>query len=222
MSFKFAIVGSGLTGTAMLCMLVEKVRQATDLNVLSPSMIKIKVFEKQAIFGPGFPHCDQNVMPFHITNMCAGDMSILVGHPADFHDWATINHDRLKESYPWIDDTSYSHEGCDHYPRAIMGQYLKERFQEAHQKAQALGLKVELYSRSEVIDLEERRDKVHLTVKRLVSGSIFSCFADRVLLATGHWFEKKNRITTFPHRGRRNTCLKKYRRAKKSPSLEPV
>jgi uncharacterized NAD(P)/FAD-binding protein YdhS len=80
-----------------------------------------------------------------------------------------------------------------------MGEYLKERFQEAHQKAQALGLGVELFSGSEVIDLEERSDdKIHLTVKQLSSESIFSCIADRILLATGHWFEKKDQHSYFP------------------------
>jgi uncharacterized NAD(P)/FAD-binding protein YdhS len=199
MSFTFAIIGGGLTGTAMLRLFVEKVRQEIDLNLLNPSEIKIQIFEKQNIFGPGFPHCDRNVMPFHITNMCAKDMGILVGHPEDFQDWVTINHDRLKERYPWIDDTSLIYEGCNHYPRAIMGEYLKERFQEAHQKAQALGLGVELFSGSEVIDLEERSDdKIHLTVKNLLSGSIFSCIADRILLATGHWFEKQEQHNYSP------------------------
>ncbi|MGD8257856.1 MAG: FAD/NAD(P)-binding protein [Desulfobacterales bacterium] len=199
MSFTFAIIGGGLAGTTMLQLFVEKVRQEIDLNLLNPSEIKIQIFEKQDIFGPGFPHCDRNVMPFHITNMCARDMGILVGHPEDFQDWATTNYDGLKERYPWIEDTSFGYEECNHYPRAIMGEYLKERFQEAHQKAQALGLGVELFSGSEVIDLEERSDdKIHLTVKQLSSGSIFSCIADRILLATGHWFEKKEEHNYFP------------------------
>jgi uncharacterized NAD(P)/FAD-binding protein YdhS len=198
MSFTFAIIGGGLTGTAMLQLFVEKVQQEIDPNLLNPSEIKIQIFEKQDIFGPGFPHCDRNVMPFHITNMCAKDMGILVGHPEDFQDWATMNHDRLKERYPWIDDTSFGYEGCKHYPRAIMGEYLKERFQEACQKAQTLGLEVELHSQSEIIDLEEERDKIHLTVKYCLSGSIFSFIADRVLLATGHWFEEKERNHYFP------------------------
>ena len=198
MSFNFAIVGGGLTATAMLHQFVEKVRSEINLKVLNPSMIKILVFEKQAIFGPGFPHCGQNVMPFHITNMCARDMGIRVGHPEDFHDWATTHHDRLKTHYPWLANTSYDYDGCTHYPRAIMGEYLKERFKEAHRDAQALGLTVELFSGSEVIDIEERPDKVHLTAKRLSSGSILSCIADRVLLATGHWFETKEHNNYFP------------------------
>ena len=199
MSFTFAIVGGGLTGTAMLQRFAEKVRQEIDLKMLNPSEIKIQIFEKQDIFGPGFPHFDRNVMPFHITNMCAKDMGILVGHPEDFQNWETINHDRLKERYPWIEDTSFNYQGCNHYPRAIMGEYLKQRFQEAHQKAQALGLGVELFAGSEVTDLEERSDdKIHLSVKHLLSGSIFSCIADRILLATGHWFEKNEPHNYFP------------------------
>jgi NADH dehydrogenase FAD-containing subunit len=70
MSFTFAIIGGGLTGTAMLHLFVERVQQEIDPNLLNPSEIKIQIFEKQDIFGPGFPHCDRNVMPFHITNMC--------------------------------------------------------------------------------------------------------------------------------------------------------
>jgi uncharacterized NAD(P)/FAD-binding protein YdhS len=198
MSFTFAIVGGGLTGTAMLQLFVDKARQEIDLNLLNPSEIKIQIFEKQDSFGPGFPHCDKNVMPFHITNMCAKDMGILLGHPEDFQNWVSINHDRLKKRYPWIDDTSISYEGCNHYPRAIMGEYLKEKFKEAHQKARALGLGLELFSGSEVIDLEERGDdKIDLTVKHLLSGSIYSCIADRILLATGHWFERSEQHNYF-------------------------
>jgi uncharacterized NAD(P)/FAD-binding protein YdhS len=190
MSFTFAIVGGGLTGTAMLYQFIKQVWHEIDLSLLDPSKITIQIFEKQETFGPGFPHCDRNVMPFHITNMCAEDMGILLGNPADFQEWVIINQNKLKEFFPSIDDTSENHGQCNHYPRAIMGEYLKERFREAHQKAQALGLAVELYSHSEVIDLEERQDKIHLTVKHLLSG--------RVLLATGHWFENKEQDNYFP------------------------
>jgi uncharacterized NAD(P)/FAD-binding protein YdhS len=125
-------------------------------------------------------------------------MGILLGNPADFQEWAIKHQNNLKENFPCLEDTPFKYEGCNHYPRAVMGAYLKDRFQAAHQKAKALGLAVELYSRSEVVDLTERRDKVDLTVKDLLSGSIFSCAADRVLLATGHWFEEKDRNNYFP------------------------
>ena len=165
---------------------------------LKPSSIKIQIFEKQETFGPGFPHSDRNVMPFHITNMCAKDMGILFGNPADFQEWAIHHQHSLQQQFPYFENASFGREGCNHYPRAIMGAYLMDRFHEAYQNAQALGLEVELHSRSEVIDLEERRDKIHLTVKKVLSGSIFSCITDRVLLATGHWFEETERNHYFP------------------------
>jgi uncharacterized NAD(P)/FAD-binding protein YdhS len=198
MSFNFAIVGGGLTGTAMLYQIVEKVRRNIDPSAVKSSRIKIQIFEKQETFGPGFPHCNRNVMPFHITNMCAKDMGIRSGNPADFQEWVIHHQNNLKERCPCLEDGSFNQGRCNHYPRAIMGAYLKDRFQEAHREAKALGLVVELYSRSEVIDLEEQRDKIHLTVKNLLSGSIFSCIADRVLLATGHWFGEKERNHYFP------------------------
>ena len=199
MSFTFAIIGGGLTGTAMLQMFVEKVRQEIDLNLLNPSEIKIQIFEKQETFGPGFPHSDRNVMPFHITNMCAKDMGILFGKPADFQEWVDHHQDSFQEKFPFFEKASFGQGACNHYPRAIMGAYLTDRFHEAYQKAQALGLGVELFSGSEVIDLEERSDdKIHLTVKNRLTGSIFSCIVDRVLLATGHWFEEKEQNNYFP------------------------
>ena len=197
MSFNFAIVGGGLTGTTMLYQIVEKLRQNRDLIKLSPSGFKIQIFEKQETFGPGFPHSDRNVMPFHITNMCANDMGILPGNPADFQEWVTRHQNDLKALFPYLDDVSHSSGHCSHYPRAIMGAYLKERFQEAYQKARALSLNLELYPQSEVVDLEDRGDNVHLTVKNILTGSNFSCTADRVLLATGHWFEKKEQNNYF-------------------------
>jgi len=198
MSFNFAIIGGGLTGTAMLYQFAEQVAQEIERSLLDPSKIKIQIFEKQDTFGPGFPHCDRNVMPYHITNMCARDMGILLDNSVDFQDWVMIHQDKLEARFPNIDAKTENNNPCNHYPRAIMGEYLKDRFQEAHQKAQALGLVVELYSRSEVIDLAKRRDKIHLTVKCLSSGSTFACVADRVLLATGHWFEIEEQDNYFP------------------------
>ena len=51
MSFTFAIVGGGLTGTAMLQLFAEKMRQEIDLNLLNPSEIKIQIFEKWCQIG---------------------------------------------------------------------------------------------------------------------------------------------------------------------------
>ncbi|MDX1707118.1 MAG: FAD/NAD(P)-binding protein [Desulfobacterales bacterium] len=198
MRFSFAIIGGGLTGTAMLYQLVEKVGLAYDKTPANLPEIQIQIFEKQDAFGPGFPHCDRNVRPFHITNMCAKDMGIRLAYPADFQQWVSDHQHLLIEFSPSFDQGADDPDRCNHYPRAIMGTYLTEKFQEAYHRAQQLGLAVDLYSRSEVVDLERKHDKIHLTVEDLASGSTFSSAADRVLIATGHWFEKMKGTTFFP------------------------
>jgi uncharacterized NAD(P)/FAD-binding protein YdhS len=198
MGFTFAIIGGGLTATAMLSRFVDKVRHEIDPNLLDLSKIQIQIFEKQETFGPGFPHCGRNVMPFHITNMCARDMGIRFENSADFQNWVIDHEHHLKDLPPDSNDATDNPDRCNHYPRAIMGAYLKEKFQDAYQKAQELGLTVDLYSQSEVVDLEETHNQICLTVKDLESGSLFQRVADRVLLATGHWFQQMEGTTYFP------------------------
>ena len=201
MRFNFAIIGGGLTATAMLCRLVNRVRKKAEKRQLDPSKIRINVYEKQDIFGPGFPHSDRFALPFHITNMCAADMGILDGKPGDFQDWVIKNSDHLRNRFYWFSDVTSGPDGtgeaCNHYPRAVMGEYLKTRFQEAVQLAQKAGLAVRLYPGSEVVDLRRNNVKFSLTIKDLVSGKYFSGNADRVLLATGHWFERNNQDGYF-------------------------
>jgi len=198
MGFTFAIIGGGLTATAMFSQFIDKVRDEIDPNLLNLTKVHIQIFEKQETFGPGFPHSDRNVLPFHITNMCAKDMGIRLENPSDFQEWASAHQHDLKALWPDLDDVSDNPDRCNHYPRAAMGAYLKEKFQEAYQKAQELGLTVTLHAQSEVIDLEDKRNQICLTVKNLVSGSIFQCVADRVLVATGHWFKQMVGTAYFP------------------------
>ena len=212
MSFNFAIIGGGLTGTAMLYQLVNRVREKAEKRQLDPSKIRIQIYERQDVFGPGFPHNDRFVRPFHITNMCAADMGILYSKPHDFQEWVTTNAANLRKRFSGFCDTSSDEngagEGCHHYPRAIMGEYLKARFQEAVQLARTIGLAVRPYSKAEVVDLRLNGDKIRLSIKDLCSGTYFSNDADRVLLATGHWFENNelNNYFTSPWPAEKLLC----------------
>ena len=201
MKFNFAIIGGGLTATAMLCRLVQRVRQEAQLGRMDPANIAIQVYERQDTFGPGFPHSDRFVFPFHITNMCAADMGILEGEPGDFQNWVSQNTDQLKSRFAWFHETSSqpdpTGQECNHYPRAIMGEYLITRFEEALQSARALGLGVNLCPGCEVVDLAFDDGGIRLRVRSLESGDVFSRHADRVLLATGHWFENDDRDGYF-------------------------
>jgi uncharacterized NAD(P)/FAD-binding protein YdhS len=201
MRFNFAIIGGGLTATAMLSQFVKRVWEKAGKGQLDPSKIQIQIYERQDVFGPGFPHSDQFALPFHITNMCASDMGIQDGKPGDFQDWVTKNSDSLRNRFSWFHNSSPGVNGdpaeCNHYPRAIMGEYLKIRFQETAKFAEKIGLAVDLYPRSEVIDLRQNDDTIFLNVKDLSSENYFSRNADRVLLATGHWFEKDDQANYF-------------------------
>ena len=213
MGFNFAIIGGGLTATAMLSQFVDRVQKKARKKQLDPAKISVQIFEKQDVFGPGFPHSDRFVLPFHITNMCASDMGIWDGKPEDFQQWVTNNSDSLRHCFSWFRDASCGPEGggeeCNHYPRAVMGAYLKTRFQEAAQLAQDMGLAIRLHPGSEVVDLRQKRGKICLIVKDLLSENDFTSAADRVLLATGHWVEKNDQDGYFASPWPAKTLLRK-------------
>ena len=201
MRFNFAIIGGGLTATAMLCQFVNRVRDKAAKGQLDPSRIGIQIYEKKDIFGPGFPHSGKFAMPFHITNMCASDMGILDDNPGDFHEWVYNNSDHLQKQFSFFRDSSYeakaSRPNCNHYPRAIMGEYLKIRFKEAVESAREVGLAIKCYPTSEVVDLSQKGKQICLSIKDLRAKNYLSGEADRVLLATGHWFEKNDQDRYF-------------------------
>jgi uncharacterized NAD(P)/FAD-binding protein YdhS len=190
-SFNFAIIGGGLTATAMLTQLTAMLEERSAERQLDPSRMTIRIFHRGAVFGPGYPHNENIVLPFHITNMCASEMGIIAGDPGDFQAWVSDHYDYFRKRFPWFrerySDTHSHKAGCQHYPRAIMGQYLKDRFQHAVDSGRKLGVKIHLHPRSEVLDLKQDNDTVRLRIEDLDSKANFSIAADRVLLATGHW-----------------------------------
>lgn len=201
MSFRFAIIGAGLTGTSMFCQFVQNVRLQTARQKMQTAKIEILIFEKQEIFGPGFPHGDRFVMPYHITNMCDHDMGIIAGKPEDFQQWVNANRSHI-EAYADSADaagirSNASADHCRHYPRAVMGEYLKARFQETRQAARDLDIPLQLYPQVEVTDLKKDGHQLLIQARRLQSGEVFFKKADRVLLATGHWFEASDRKHYF-------------------------
>ena len=56
---------------------------------------------------------------------------------------------------------------------------------------------VSLYPRCEVMEGAEKGEKLTLRIKEVESGGIFFLEADRVLLATRHWFNKSNETRYF-------------------------
>lgn len=185
----FTIIGGGLTGTAMLYQFSQMLRAKALKNVLNPKGIYIQVIERQTVFGPGFPHNQSYMMPFHLINMCASDMGIVSGGPHDFETWVRNHPDRLSDPLP--EDTPV----CRHYPRTVMGAYLSARFQDAVRTARAMGITMDLYPNHEATDLVETKDMVEITLKDLQSGRVFRLNSHRVLLATGHWRRKTDKTS---------------------------
>jgi len=191
MTFRFAIIGTGLTGTSMLYQFIRQLQTKISSGLVDPHRVHILLFDKQPVAGPGFPHNEYFVQPYHITNMCAGEMSVVYSNPQDFSDWIESRRSDLIDLFPAfraiLCDPAYQQNGCSHYPRALMGEYLKVRFKDALQFAEALGINVEVHLDCEVTNIVDDRKGVCIQVRSNKHGSN-SCFsANRVLLATGHW-----------------------------------
>ncbi len=193
----FCIIGGGLTGTAMLCQFVSALQNAPQRKETLWRAIEIHVIEKNEAFGPGFPHSDQYAMPCHLLNMCARDMSILSGEPNDFQSWVNRNARQLEERFPTLlvnaGLTEEPDPACRFYPRPVMGEYLKSSFNKAVAEAKTLGIGVRLLPCHEVTNVrEEKSGRVRVEALSLKLKKAITLLADRVLLATGHWFDRKN------------------------------
>ncbi len=199
-AFTLAIIGGGLTGTSMLCQFVGRMQALLAQGNAAPAPIDMHVIEKQDFFGPGFPHSDQNSMPFHLINMCARDMSILSAEPDDFQDWVNHHIHEMEEQFPGVAGNEGSPDPkCHHFPRPVMGEYLKARFHGAVLEAKRIGIRVHLHPGCEAIDMSEGEDdQVRVSIMDRQSRTEVVLHADRVLLATGHWFGEERRDGYFP------------------------
>lgn len=198
-SFALVIIGGGLTGTSMLCQFVRHMYRFLQKGKTAPTNIHLYVIEKQNLFGPGFPHSDKYAMPFHLINMCARDMSILAADPEDFERWVNQHIRDMDSQFPGIIENEDSPDrDCHHYPRPIMGEYLKYLFDQAVHEAKRIGIRMHLHPGCEAIDVSESGDdRVRVTVLNLGSNERLVLHADRVLLATGHWFDQGQRDGYF-------------------------
>jgi len=198
----FTIIGAGASGTAALYELSRAVERGAEKEDLAPPSLRVRVVERQEALGPGFPHSDRTARPFHLINMCARDMGVAANHPEDFQEWLDAGRDHLTRRFaeyrPYLESTALRDGPCTYVPRGVMGEYLKDRFQEAVKTLRRCGTRVEIFARCEVEDLREEREGVSLTVRDARTGKVETQLTDRVLLATGHWFEETEDGRFFP------------------------
>src|SRR3989339_893940 len=197
-----AIIGCGLTGTAMLYQLIRMNQRQREKGRCPKQAIRILVFEQTHSLGPGLPYGRDQVFPFHITNMRASDMSIDAHCPKDFTRWVSANETDLKLQYPelceWFSEagTDPSHKVFP--PRMVMGEYLKDRFKTAVQLAQQQEVTLMVQKRWEVVDIQDQGSHLSLFALNRETRDLESFPAEKALLATGYWFGRPVEPGYFP------------------------
>jgi uncharacterized NAD(P)/FAD-binding protein YdhS len=191
-TFTLVVIGCGLTGTSMLYQFVRMIKQQFEKGKQPLKQVRIIVFEKNNNPGPGLPYDSEKILPCHLTNMQTGDMSIVSCLPDDLTDWISACENGLKLKHPeldqWFSEAEKEELVKAHPPRVIIGRYLRERFDQAVQLAKELGISLLVHKKSEVTDIRDHGHKLIITALDLETEEIIRCHADKVLLATGHWF----------------------------------
>ncbi len=201
-TFSLAIVGCGLTGTAMLWHLVKKLCDKRAEGLAPRRPIRIAVFDRKKNPGPGLPYDRDLIFPFHITNMEAGDMSIDADDPEDFSRWVSEREAYLKTAFPELDQWFSQEDELGlrkrFLPRMVMGEYLRERLAEALKRAEQNDITIALKARHQVLDIRDEGAHLSLSVMNEASLEMDIVKADKVLLATGHWFKDQGPEGFFP------------------------
>lgn len=189
----YCVIGTGFSGTCALWHLVQRLTVPGCPSLPPPSAPTIVTVERGPVSGPGYPYGEDNTQLAHRCNNEAGSMGL---HGTDFVDWMAANKERLLrecpqfvlETHPGTDPAAWQPDAREFYPRALFGRYLRERFQEAVERARAHGITVRSYVRHEAVDGFTAPDGFRVLLRDLDTGREFTVAGlDRVLLSTGHW-----------------------------------
>ncbi|MFF9626935.1 FAD/NAD(P)-binding protein [Streptomyces griseosporeus] len=188
----YCIIGTGFSGTCALWHLVQRLTGPGRPPLPAPAPTIVTV-ERGPVSGPGYPYGEDNVQLAHRCNNEAGSMGL---HGTDFVDWMAGNKPRLlrecpeyiRETHPATEPAAWQPDAREFYPRALFGRYLRERFQEAVERARAHGITVRPYVRHEAVDGFTAADGFRVLLRDLDTGrEVTVTGVDRVLLSTGHW-----------------------------------
>jgi len=197
-----AIIGCGLTGTAMLYQFIRMNQRQREKGRRPKQAIRILVFEQTQSPGPGLPYGRDQIFPFHITNMRTGDMSIDVHCPEDFTHWVSAHETDLKMQYPelheWFSEAGTDPSHKDFPPRMVMGEYLKDRFKTAVQLAQQQEVSLMVQKCWEVIDIKDQGSHLCLFALNRETQDLEIFPAEKALLATGYWCGRPKGPGYFP------------------------
>ncbi|MEU0441214.1 MULTISPECIES: FAD/NAD(P)-binding protein [unclassified Streptomyces] len=189
----YCVIGTGFSGTCALWHLVQRLTAPGRPHPAPDPAPSIVTVERGPVSGPGYPYDEDNVQLAHLCNNEAGSMGL---HGTDFVDWLTENRQRLwrecpghlLETHPGAGPDTWKPDPRAFYPRALFGRYLRERFQQAVERARAHGITVHTLTRHEALDGFTAPDGFRVLLRDLDTGRETTLTGlDRVLLATGHW-----------------------------------
>mgnify|MGYP003639154350 CR=1 FL=1 len=166
-----AIVGSGATAVYLLQNLVR----AHDR--LDGAVRRILIFEERATLGIGMPYSPETTDIHHFCNITSEEIPAL---DETFADWLRAQSpERLTQM--GIRDHEISNDGI--YPRLALGQYLRTCFDGHAAALTQLGLTIERFPRTRIVDIADNPagDSLCLSAD---DGRSFLC--DRAVIATGH------------------------------------
>ncbi len=197
-----AVIGAGLSGTAFLWHLGEALKAAGRQGGAGPTRLRLLVLDRQSRLGPGLPHNADYVLPFHITNMCAAQMGLCRDAPGDFQHWISEHREQLAAEHPeWAPHFELACADiadCEHFPRAVMGEYLHARCAQALASLREQGIEVEVQTQCEALDLQRLDSGFRIMARRLEADTSCEFVAARVLLTTGHWLAERSAADLFP------------------------
>lgn len=160
-----AIVGCGAVGTAILSLIARHCARAD----VRPA--EILVFDASPRIGPGLPYADD--ASTNLLNRTAIRMSLLLDEPADFLDWLKSHSDSPRLRGIKVEPDAF-------LPRALFGDYLAQRCDDAIASLRTLGCQVRVIN-EEVTTISGTADLWQLTT---ASGRGFA--SRSVALCTGH------------------------------------
>ncbi|MDK9702198.1 MAG: FAD/NAD(P)-binding protein [Sulfuritalea sp.] len=202
LTYDLAVIGAGLSGTAFLWQLAEALKAAGWHGGSRPAGLRLLVLERQASMGPGLPHNPDYVLPFHITNMCSAQMSVCADAPGDFQQWIAEHQADLVAEHPeWaahFEPMAPDAADCAHFPRAVMGEYLKARCAQTLAGLREMAVVVEVQTLCEALDLQPAAGGFRITARRLEADAVCEFASARVLLTTGHWLPERELDDFFP------------------------
>lgn len=170
---QIAIIGGGPSGLFMLKKLID-----ADLQGIS-----VRIFEKGNQLGAGMPYSSSGANDEHVTNVSANEIPEL---EQSIGEWIKQVHPHTLARFKI--DLSHFHD-YKVLPRLLFGEYLADQFALLAKKAANIGIDLQIFYNSQVVDILDQPANKSVTV---VLADNSSCAFDHLVLCSGHLWPKRH------------------------------